>query len=124
MLKRLINVLRGSVRLEVTGAFPERLLNLCAQKGIQFWNVEWLEPTRLRLTVTRQGSGPARALGEKVQCTVTPEGRSGVPFFLARFRRRYALLVGLALSQWDSLKQLRDRGGQEASREEDLETKP
>ena len=98
MLKRLINVLRGSVRLEVTGAFPERLLNLCAQKGIQFWNVEWLEPTRLRLTVTRQGSGPARALGEKVQCTVTPEGRSGVPFFLARFRRRYALLVGLALS--------------------------
>ena len=79
MLKRLINVLRGSVRLEVTGAFPERLLNLCAQKGIQFWNVEWLEPTRLRLTVT-------------------PEGRSGVPFFLARFRRRYALLVGLALS--------------------------
>ena len=26
MLKRLINVLRGSVRLEVTGAFPERLL--------------------------------------------------------------------------------------------------
>ena len=54
MLKRLVNALRGSVRLEVTGAFPERLLNLCAQKGIQFWNVEWLEPTRLRLTVTRQ----------------------------------------------------------------------
>ena len=33
-------------------------------------------------------------------------------------------LVGLALSQWDSLKQLRGRRGQEASREEDLETKP
>ena len=33
-------------------------------------------------------------------------------------------LVGLALSQWDSLKQLRGRRGQEAAREEDLETKP
>ena len=66
----------------------------------------------------------ARALGEKVQCTVTPAGRSGVPFFLARFRRRYALLVGLALSQWDSLKQLRGRRGQEAASEKDLETKP
>ena len=33
-------------------------------------------------------------------------------------------LVGLALSQWDSLKQLRGRRGQEASREEDLEAKP
>ena len=66
MLKRMVNALRGSVRLEVSGAFPERFLNLCAQRGIVFWNVEWLEATRLRLTVTRQGSGPARALGDKV----------------------------------------------------------
>ena len=98
MLNRLVNALRGSVRLEVTGAFPERFLNLCAQRGILFWNVEWMEATRLRLTVTWLGSGPARALGEKVLCTVTPAGQEGVPFFLARFRRRYALLVGLALS--------------------------
>ena len=98
MLKRMVNALRGSVRLEVSGAFPERFLNLCAQRGIVFWNVEWLEATRLRLTVTRQGSGPARALGDKVLCTVVPAEQSGVPFFLGRFRRRYALLVGLALS--------------------------
>ncbi|MFQ7856107.1 MAG: sporulation protein YqfD [Flavonifractor plautii] len=65
MLKRMVNALRGSVRLEVSGAFPERFLNLCAQRGIVFWNVEWLEATRLRLTVTRQGSGPARALGTR-----------------------------------------------------------
>ena len=42
MLKRMVNALRGSVRLEVSGAFPERFLNLCAQRGIVFWNVEWL----------------------------------------------------------------------------------
>ena len=34
MLKRMVNALRGSVRLEVSGAFPERFLNLCAQRGI------------------------------------------------------------------------------------------
>ena len=94
MLKRMVNALRGSVRLEVSGAFPERFLNLCAQRGIVFWNVEWLGG----LTVTRQGSGPARALGDKVLCTVVPAEQSGVPLFLGRFRRRYALLVGLALS--------------------------
>ena len=55
MLNRLTNALRGKVRLEVEGAFPERLLNLCAQRGVLFWNVEWLEPTRLRFTVTRRG---------------------------------------------------------------------
>lgn len=64
MLKRMVNALRGSVRLEVSGAFPERFLNLCAQRGIVFWNVEWLEATRLRLTVTRQGSGRPGAGGQ------------------------------------------------------------
>lgn len=98
MLQRLVNALRGSVRLEVEGAFPERFLNLCAQRGVLFWRVEWLEPTRLRLTVTRRGSRQAAALGERVLCTVTPAERAGLPYFLARFRRRYAFWVGLGLS--------------------------
>ena len=98
MLLRLVNALRGSVRLEVEGAFPERFLNLCAQRGILFWNVEWMETTRLRLTVTRRGSRQAAALGERTLCTVTPAGRSGMPYFLARFRKRYAFWVGMGLS--------------------------
>ena len=98
MLLRLVNALRGSVRLEVEGAFPERFLNLCAQRGILFWNVEWMETTRLRLTVTRRGSRQAAALGERTLCTVTPAGRKGMPYFLARFRKRYAFWVGMGLS--------------------------
>ena len=98
MLLRLVNALRGSVRLEVEGAFPERFLNLCAQRGILFRNVEWMETTRLRLTVTRRGSRQAAALGERTLCTVTPAGRKGMPYFLARFRKRYAFWVGMGLS--------------------------
>lgn len=98
MLLRLVNALRGSVRLEVEGAFPERFLNLCAQRGILFWNVEWMEATRLRLTVTRRGSRQAAALGERTLCIVTPAGRKGMPYFLARFRKRYAFWVGMGLS--------------------------
>ena len=67
MLNRLTNALRGKVRLEVEGAFPERLLNLCAQRGILFWNVEWLEATRLRFTVTRQGAGAAWEAGRQAE---------------------------------------------------------
>ena len=98
MMRRLINFMRGSARLEAEGPFPERLLNLCAQRGVLFWNVEWLSPTRLRLTVVRRDRERAMALGEKALCTVTLAAQVGVPAFLARFRRRYALLVGLTLS--------------------------
>lgn len=97
-MRRLINTLRGSARLEAEGPFPERLLNLCAQRGLLFWNVEWLSPTKIQLTVVRRDRDAAIALGEKALCTVTLAGQAGVPAFLSRFRRRYALLVGLTLS--------------------------
>ena len=41
-MKRLMNLLRGTVALCVTGPFPERLLNLCAQHRLDFWRLEWL----------------------------------------------------------------------------------
>ena len=49
-MKRLMNFLRGMVTLTVTGPFPERLINLCAQEGIDFWAVTWLDMHTLRLT--------------------------------------------------------------------------
>ena len=77
MLKRLVNALRGSARLEVAGPFPERFLNLCAQGGIQFWGVAWLEPTRLRLTVARRDGGRATALGGAGRVRGHPGGGGG-----------------------------------------------
>ena len=38
-MKKLINLLQGYVELKVTGAFPERLLNLCAQHRLRFWKL-------------------------------------------------------------------------------------
>lgn len=98
MLRRMVNLLRGSVCLEVSGPFPERFLNLCAQNGVIFWGTMWLDEHTLRVTVTRADSGRACRLAEKILCTVTRVGQAGIPGFLGRFRRRYALLAGLALS--------------------------
>lgn len=93
-----INFLRGSVEAEVTGAFPERFLNLCAQAGIGFWNLEWPDANTLRLRVTRREKKRLEPLARKAMCEISFRGRAGIPYFLARFRRRYALLLGLALS--------------------------
>lgn len=97
-MQKLINFLRGSVRLEITGAFPERFINLCAQRGLGFWGVEWLGGGVLRITVTRRDLRRAEDIGEKALCHVERLTPRGVPFFLSRFRRRYAFMAGLALS--------------------------
>ena len=97
-MQKIINFFRGSVLYTVTGAFPERFLNLCAQNAVAFWGLEWLDDHTLRLCFARKDAKKVRTLAEKVMCQAKAARRAGVPFFLAKFRRRYAFLAGLALA--------------------------
>ena len=97
-VQKIINFFRGSVRVIAAGPFPERFLNLCAQNYLGFWDVEWLENGSVKLTVAHLDWKRARILAEKALCTLERVGARGVPPFLGRFRRRYALLVGLFCS--------------------------
>ena len=97
-MRSVINFLRGSVCVAVSGPFPERFLNLCAQSGVGFWDLAWEGGQSLRLRVLRRDAGRAVELAERAGCTASLEGRAGLPAFLAGFRRRYALLAGLALA--------------------------
>ena len=97
-MQGLVNYARGWVRLGACGPFPERLLNLCAQRDITFWAVEWLDGQTLRLTLLRRDMKKLEELAQRAGCMVEVEHRAGLPAFLARFRRRYAFLVGLTLS--------------------------
>ena len=96
-MKKLLNLLRGMVVLRAEGAFPERLMNLCAQEGVEFWRVDWLDTRTLRLTTRRYGLKKLKQLAERVDCTLEVEESLGLPAWAARFRTRYAFLLGLAL---------------------------
>ena len=90
--------LRGEVRVRVDCPFPERFLNLCAQRKLRFWDVERLGEESLRCTLPRRDYALLRlALGD-FPCELRLERRRGAPYFLRRFRRRYALLFGLFFS--------------------------
>ena len=52
-----MNFIRGMVVLRVTGLFPERFINLCAQENIDFWAMEWLDEHTVRLTTRRRALG-------------------------------------------------------------------
>lgn len=97
-MKNLINLLRGIVELTARGPFPERLINLCAQQRVDFWGLVWQDEHTITFQIHRDDLKSARELGQRVGCEVTVGGSRGLPAFLGRFRRRYAFLVGLALS--------------------------
>ena len=93
-----INFLRGSLLVEVTGAFPERFLNLCAQRGVAFWGLRLPDPYTLQLRIARKETGTVTELARRVGCEVRTLEQAGLPHFLLRFRRRYTLLLGFVLA--------------------------
>jgi similar to stage IV sporulation protein len=94
-MNRVVNYLRGTARVRVTGQFPERAVNLYARNGVEFWAVEWTDETTVALTVRRQGLADARVLAEKAQCVLETDSERGLPGILHLFRRRYGFLIGL-----------------------------
>lgn len=97
-MKKLLHKAQGVVTLTVTGAEPERFLNACAKAGILFWGAEPVDPVTLRLKLHARQRRRAEAIAARLLCEVKADSQQGAPFFLARFRRRYAFLVGMTLS--------------------------
>lgn len=89
-------MLRGSVWIKVTGAFPERFLNLCAQERITFWDMEMPDGQTVHMRVAFPDLKRVRKAAQTAMCDVEQGARGGLLPLLVRLRRRYALLFGLA----------------------------
>jgi similar to stage IV sporulation protein len=97
LLEKITNHLKGQVRIRAVCCFPERILNLCGARKLCFWNVCWVSPTEFTCEMCRKDWYALRRASKNLDCTLTVEEKAGVPFFLGRFRRRHALLIGLAI---------------------------
>lgn len=96
-MKKLINLLRGYVEFTVTGAFPERLLNLCAQNRLQFWRLCWIDETSFTFRVALQDLKRLEELAGRSMCELTERSRRGAAVVAqGMLRRRWGFLLGLA----------------------------
>ena len=103
----LTEYLRGFVRLEVTGAQPERFLNACAESGLQFRKTEICDPFTFRMEMRLRDLREAEKRLTRCQCTLRRLSEHGVPRLLRSLKRRWGLPVGAlaccALLLWSSL---------------------
>lgn len=92
-MRKFAQFLRGSVRVEVTGAAPERLLNALAGRDVRFWQGECVDALTLRLGLYTRDLPLARSLAARRQCELKVLRERGVPLVRRRLARRIALLV-------------------------------
>ena len=94
-MKKLVNYLRGTARVEMSGRFPERAVNLCAQNGVEFWAVVWPDEQTVCMTLRSEGLAGAAEYAQKADCSLSVLWQRGLPQFCAVFRQRYGFLFGL-----------------------------
>ena len=93
MRPRLSEILRGSVRVEVSGAAPQRLLNAMSEADMPFWDAVPQDAFPTRLGLYSRDLRDAKALATRCQCELKLLRESGAPVVKRRLRRRVALLV-------------------------------
>lgn len=93
MRPRLSEILRGSVRAEVSGAAPQRLLNAMSEADMPFWDAVPQDAFTIRLGLYSRDLRDAKALASRCQCELKLLRESGAPVVKRRLRRRVALLV-------------------------------
>ena len=93
MYRKAVNYLRGQAVAEVVCAAPERVVNLCAARGIPFWDLTWLTETSFRVTTTLSGVRRLAEVTADIGAQVTVCRRSGAPELWRRCRHRYVLLA-------------------------------
>ena len=96
-MKKLINLLRGYVEWQVCGAFPERMLNLCAQHRLQFWHLRWLDSTTFTFRTVLSDSKKVEELAQKAMCEAKMIARRGAGAAALSLGKRWGFLLGLAL---------------------------
>ncbi|MGI5970961.1 MAG: sporulation protein YqfD [Oscillospiraceae bacterium] len=94
-MSEITEYLAGYVTAEVRAPYPEQFLGLCAANDIDFWDVHKLDEFTIRLNMREHGFERAKKLPGSFE--VRAAQKRGFPFFLRKFKKRYALLATLAL---------------------------
>lgn len=93
MLKRLVAYVLGHLRISVAGGRIERFLNLAVAEGLFLWNIQ-RTPDRMRLSITIRDFLRLRPVARGAGVRVRILSRHGLPFRLARLKRRPVLILG------------------------------
>lgn len=96
-MKKLINLLRGYMEWHISCAFPERMLNLCAQHRVQFWHLRWENDTAFTFRTALKDRKRVEELARRAMCDFQVLSRKGLGGSVQDLVKRWGFLAGLAI---------------------------
>ncbi len=96
-MKRIIDYLRGCVRLRLRGCEPERCLQSLLRGGVAFWSTEKPDEFTLLLTLYRTDAARAVQIVRRCQCDAELTTLHSLRSDFYGLKKRWALLLGMLL---------------------------
>lgn len=94
MLTKFWSFVVGYVSLIVKGAGLEKFVNMAVSRGIYLWDIVWLDQSKIRLKVRISAVRALRHITRRTGCRFHIEVKAGLPFTVARFRKRQMMVLG------------------------------
>jgi len=82
----------------IEGKNLEKMINMAVSRGLCLWDVKWVGPGKASAKIRLNGIRALRHICRRTRCRFTIKGRGGIPFRVARIKKRKVLLAGAVLS--------------------------
>lgn len=93
---RILQFLKGYVRMKIWGVSPERFLNLCSNKNLLLWDIR-KEGEAYTMCISLKAFLQLRPIARKTGVRVVVLQRYGLPFLLPGLLKRKIFVAGLIL---------------------------
>ncbi len=85
----------GYVTVTVEGFFVERFINICRNNNIVLLDIERENNTYLKVKILKSDFKDIRHIAKKTKCKIKISRKSGVPFFVNKYRKRKIFAVAI-----------------------------
>ena len=96
-MEKLYDLARGTVRLEISGAEPERILNFCAQNGIEFWDTGPKADFAMQITIHAADYPLVQSQNGKNGIELRLVAAKGGKIITSSMKRRFVLCIGVGV---------------------------
>ena len=93
---KVVSFIKGYVKISVEGYFGERFINLMNTANVPMWDIEKINGTCIFLKIKIEDFKKVRKIARKTKSKVKIKERTGLPFFLHRYKSRRFSLVAIS----------------------------
>lgn len=90
------NHIKGYIRVEIIGQDSSSFINTCIQSGIQIWDIQPLDHSRVLVSISLSDVRKAKVILKENKLRIRIKEKKGTPFLLNRMWKRNGFILGMA----------------------------